>query len=177
MSTIQRRISIATDRICCTSTSHILPCGRHRGESLQCQIAPCPISAYCPQPRCYVEHRKLRRSPQPIHAAQGFGTAEPAAKKPRKKAKADGGVLSKTPDKVSRCLTGRGQPQLPLRPYAEGDIALLMVPRWCRQVVKEAVREATGGAARPVDPREAAKGRLDQVLHHIMPFVKLRSIS
>ena len=41
--------------------------------------------------------------------------------------------------------------------------ASLMVPYWCCQVVKEAVREATGRAARPVDPREAAKGRLDQV--------------
>ena len=34
---------------------------------------------------------------------------------------------------------------------------------YCLQVVKEAVREATGRSARPVDPREAAKGRLDQV--------------
>ena len=73
------------------------------------------------------------------------------------------------------CHVRRMRARLLIRQHAARVNDPLTLPCWCWQAVKEAVREATGGAARPVDPREAAKGRLDQVSSTRLALCKCRS--
>ena len=95
-----------TKRTCCISTGHLLPCGRHRGKSLrprECISCILPRACACESSPALLSAR--HRTPAQVFAhppvlRKALAQQSPQPRSRRKKAKADGGGLSKTPDKV-----------------------------------------------------------------------------